>query len=164
MKPPIWLVVILVSRLLGEPEIGVGGFYHRLSMREVCERRNLHGWGSPLACDHYCLAATVDREALGEWWFVWLPGCGFEVCHIVDVARLEHVEELTSRGEVLEVSGAIARRCGWSSYVRGVITWSISDRSKSEFEISEIGSKREAIESSSKVYARPTRHHAVKLR
>jgi len=66
---------------LGEPEVGVGAFYHERpgQMREICEHRVQQGWTPGLQCDWPCLVAGIEQDTLGEWWLVDVPGASFHL-------------------------------------------------------------------------------------
>ena len=66
---------------LGEPEVGVGAFYHERpgQMREICEHRVQQGWTLGLQCDWYCLVSGIEHDSLGEWWAVDVPGASFHL-------------------------------------------------------------------------------------
>lgn len=107
---------------------GVGAYYHQVDIRDVCLHRNENEWhGTSLSCDWYCLVAAVEPEYLGEWWFVNLPGCGYHVCQVVDVGAEQDLSALRARGEVIEISGVMARACGWANYTSGVKIWRLTD-------------------------------------
>ena len=110
---------------LGEPEVGVGGYYHERpgQMQEVCERRVQQGWTPGLQCEWYCLVSAIEQEDIGQWWLVYHDTLGYNLCHTVDVGARRHLQELRQRGEVVEISWAMAQEAGWTGYQEGVRIW-----------------------------------------
>ena len=107
---------------LGEPEVGVGAFYAEGVMKRVCEHRVEHGWTPGLRCEWYCLVSGIEQESLGEWWAVEV-GSTLHLCHVVDVGATHDLPTLRARGEVIELSWAMAQDANWTGYTEGVKTW-----------------------------------------
>ena len=77
------LIFAMLSVLIGtEYHEGGGAYYHRVSMRRVCEHRNYEGWTPErLDCSQTCLAAwgRHDPDMLGRYVLADLPGGSLHV-------------------------------------------------------------------------------------
>ena len=78
-------MILLVAGLsVGDYAEGTGAYYHEVSLREVCERRERLGWlpnGATLDCAFPCLAAAISSgpSELGDYWLVDLPGASLHI-------------------------------------------------------------------------------------
>ena len=110
---------------LGEPEVGVGAFYGPGIMEEVCVRRVQENWTSGLQCDWPCLVSAIEPEDIGQWWVV--EAAGYHLCQVVDVGAEADLPALRARGEVVEISWALAQKANWTGYTEGVRIWRLRE-------------------------------------
>ena len=114
---------------LGQPEVGVGAFYHERpgQMREICEYRVQQGWTPGLQCDWPCLVSAIEPEDIGQMWLVYHDTLGYNLCHTVDVGAKRHLPALRVRGEVVELSWAMAQAANWTGYTPNVKVWRLNN-------------------------------------
>ena len=115
------VAVMIGAQVIGYSE-GVGAYYAPGLMEGVCRYRVSEGWND-LDCDWPCLVSAIEPEHLGEMWLVDLPGGSVHVCHVVDVGAAHDLNALRSRGEVIEISWAMAQAMDWTGYTEGVKVW-----------------------------------------
>jgi len=108
---------------LGEPEVGVGAFYGPGLMKQVCVHRVQENWTPGLQCDWPCLVSAIEQEDIGQMWLVYHDTLGYNVCHTVDVGARRHLPALRARGEVVELSWAMAQEANWTGYTPNVRIW-----------------------------------------
>ena len=104
---------------------GVGAFYRKGLMEEVCRHRVENGWSVDLDCDHVCLVAGIEHDTLGDWVLIDVPGASFHYCQIVDVGAENDLPALRARGEVVEIPYWLAMEAGWNGYTDNIRIWRV---------------------------------------
>lgn len=109
---------------------GTLAYWHETDITEVCRYRNQEGWNN-LNCLFPCQIASISNH-VGEYWLIALPNCRGKtvnrLCLVVDCARSEDINRLRARDEVVEISGELARYCGYQDYVDDVYIWRLGSR------------------------------------
>lgn len=134
MLPNILLIFhFLFSMGMSIPGYSEGtlAYWHQVNIEDVCWRRVREGWNPQLNCDYPCLISGIEPEHVGEYWLIALPNCRgkieYRLCLVVDCARSEDINRLRARNEVVEISGGLARYCGYQDYVDDVMVWRLGD-------------------------------------
>lgn len=133
MLPKLFIVSKLLM-LLGVTVTGSAqgslAYYHNTEIEHVCQRRVANGWNH-LNCSFPCQIASISNH-VGEYWLIVLPNCRGKtvnrLCLVVDCAREEDIDRLRARNEVVEISGELARYCGYRDYVDDVYVWRLGSR------------------------------------
>ena len=130
MIPRLLLItqfLIFIGIPVASYDEGTLAYYHQVNIEDVCWRRVRQGWNPQLNCDFPCLISSIEPEHIGEYWLIALPNCRgrerIKLCLVVDCAREEDINRLRERHEVVEISGALARYCGYQGYVEGTMVW-----------------------------------------